>query len=194
MRLTQLEHAVDFTLSAPFILHRVQRLRSRRGTVAVGALRLPPRGLLSGRFDLPDDEVGYFAESGETAVYETLARREAATLAMSAVAARALLTLRTTSSLQLIDLRFHANAWPVLQSLRYDLTQGLSRDARDLGYQGIVYRSSQQYGADCFAIFGRGPLASLRLESRVPLRQPGTGALHRTVADAVRGSMVPVVE
>lgn len=191
MRLTELEHAVDFTLPAPFILHRVQRLRSRRGAVSIGPLRLPPRGLRVGRFDLLDDEVGYFGESGETAVYETLARREATMLTMSALAARALLTLRTTAALKLIDLRFHANAWPVLQSLRYDITQGLSQDARELGYQGVVYRSAQQYGADCFALFGAA-MKSLRLESMMPLVHSPTGALHRAAADALRGSKIPL--
>lgn len=159
----------------------------------MATLQLPPRGLRSGRFDLPDDEVRYFAESGETANYETLARRAATVLPTSALAARALLTLRTTTPLKLIDLRFHANALPVLQSLRYDLTQGLSLGARDLGYQGIAHRSSQQYGADCFAIFGQVHLASLRQESRVPLLHPDSGALHRAAADAVRGSMIPLV-
>jgi hypothetical protein len=90
----------------------VQRLRSRRGAVAIATLRLPPRGLRAGRFDLPDDEVGYFAESGEAAIYETLAGREATVLPTSALAARALLKLRTTTPSKLIDLRFHANAWP----------------------------------------------------------------------------------
>ena len=117
MRLAELEHAVDFTLPVPLILHRVQRLKSRRGTVIVGPLRLAPRGTLSGRFDLPDDEVGYFAESGETAVYEALARREVTTLSLDIIAKRALLALQTTEPLLLLDLRFHAAAWPVLNSI-----------------------------------------------------------------------------
>ena len=94
--------------------------------------------------------------------------------------------------LLLLDLRFHAGAWSVLQSLRYDSTQGLAKDARDLGYQGIVYRSAQQYGSDCYALFGRA-MALLRLESKSPLIHPTTGALHRAAANAVRGSQISLV-
>lgn len=140
MKLVELEHAVDFTLPSPSILYRVQRLRSRRGAVAIGPLRVPPRGLLLNRFDLVDDEAAYFAESSETAVYETMARREATSLSMTTVASRALLTLQTTAPLRLLDLRFHAGAWPVLQSLRYAETQELAREARALGYDGFIYR------------------------------------------------------
>ncbi len=135
MKLAELEHAVDFSLPSPSILYRVQRLRSRRGAVAIGPLRIPPRGLLLNRFDLVDEEVAYFAESSATAIYETLSRREASSLSMSTVAKRALLTLRTTAPLRLLDLRFHVGAWPVPQSLRYAETQELAREA-----PGIVQR------------------------------------------------------
>jgi len=52
MKLAELEHAPDFILPTPSILYQVQRLRSRRGAVAVGPIRIPPRGLLLNRFDL----------------------------------------------------------------------------------------------------------------------------------------------
>jgi hypothetical protein len=191
MNLTELEYANDCDLPAPTILSRVQRQRSRPGAVAIGPLRLPPRGLMKGRFDLADDDVGYFADSPETAIYETLARREATALSMSTLAKRSLLTLRTTAPLTLLDLRCHACAWPVLQSLRYQITQELAKSAREHGYQGIVFRSAQQYGSDCFALFGDA-LRTIRLESKLPLLQPGTGALHRAMAAAVRGSQIPL--
>ena len=41
-------------------------------------------------------------------------------------------------------------------------------------------------------IFGVQALQSLRLVRRTPLVQPATGALHRAVADAVRGGQVPL--
>jgi hypothetical protein len=94
MKIAELEHAVDFTLPAPTILYRVQRRHARRGAVAVGPLRVPPRGKLFNRFDLAGDETAYFGESAETAVYETLARREAVTLAMATLVDRVLLTCR----------------------------------------------------------------------------------------------------
>ena len=192
MKLVELEHAVDFSLPSPSILYRVQRHRSRRGAVTVGPLRVPPRGLLLNRFDLIDDEVAYFAESSETAVYETLARREATSLSMTAVASRALLTLQTTAPLRLLDLRFHAGAWPVLQSLRYAETQELAREARALEYEGLIYRSAQQYGSDCVVLFGSGAMRRIRLVTKLPLVSP-VGALHRAAAEAIRGAKVQFV-
>lgn len=189
MKLVELEHAVDFTLPSPSILYRVQRLRSRRGAVAVGALRVPLRGLLLNRFDLVDEEVAYFAELSETAVYETLARREATSLSLSTIAGRALLTLQTTTPLRLLDLRFHAGAWPVLQSLRYAETQELAREARALGYDGIIYRSAQQYGSDCVVLFGAGAMRCVKLVAKLPLVS-AAGALHRAAAEAIRGAKV----
>lgn len=191
MKLAELEHAPDFILPAPSILYRVQRLRSRRGAVAVGQLRIPPRGLLLNRFDLVDDEVAYFAESSEAAVYETLARREATSLSMSALAGRALLTLQTMAPLRLLDLRFHTGAWPVLQSLRYRETQELAGEVHDAGYDGIFYRSAQQYGSDCVVLFGAPAMRCARLLTKVPLVH-ASGALHRAAADAIRGAKVPL--
>jgi len=159
--------------------------------VAVGPLRVPPRGKLFNRFDLVGDETAYFGESAETAVYETLARREAVTVAMATLVGRVLLTLQTTASLRLLDLRFHAGAWPVLQSLRYNVTQGLSQDAHALGYDGIIYRSAQQYGSDCVVLFGAGAMRCMRLVSKLPLVSP-SGALHRAAADAIRGAKIPL--
>ena len=191
MKLAELEHAVDFTLPSPSILYRVQRLRSRRGAVAVGPLRVPRRGLLLNRFDLINDESAYFADSSETAVYETLARREAVALSLSALAGRALLTLQTTSPLNLLDLRFHAGAWPVLQSLRYAETQELAAEARAAGYDGLIYRSAQQYGSDSVVLFGAGAMRYVKLVSRLPLLSRA-GALHRAAAEAIRGAKVPL--
>lgn len=190
MKLKEFEHAPELDLPSPCILYRVQRLRSRPGAVAVGALRVPSRGLLLNRFDLVDDEVAYFAESSETAVYETLARREATMLSMSTVAGRALLTLQTMAPQRLLDLRFHAGAWPVLQSMRYGETQELAADAYAAGYAGIVYRSAQQYGSDCVVLLGEGAMRSMKLVNKLPLVSPA-GTLHRAAAEAIRGAKIP---
>jgi hypothetical protein len=191
MKLSDLQYAVESDLRAPSILYRIQRQRSRPGTVAVGPLRVAPSGLLRARFDLPHLEVGYFAESGETAVYESLARRDDSFLAMSVLAGRALLTVSTVQTLPLLDLRPHAGAWPVLQSERYESTQELALEAHELHYQGLVYRSAQQYGADCYVLFGEA-LKALRLVSKQLLVHPRTGALHQAAAAAVLGSQVPL--
>jgi hypothetical protein len=111
MKLVELQHAVDFTLASPSILHRVQRLCSRRGAVAVG-LTVPRRGLLR-TGSTADDEA--YCRVSETAVYDA-GVREATTLPMSTVASRVLLTLKTTRALLTC---FHAGAWrPSVTALR----------------------------------------------------------------------------
>ncbi|CAN5294838.1 hypothetical protein BH11PSE9_BH11PSE9_04060 [soil metagenome] len=189
MRLTDLQYAPEYPLLAHSVLHRIQRIRSRAGAVSVGPLRLPPAGLLVGRFDLSAEVVGYFAESPETAIYETLARREATLLSLADIGKRLLLSMRASASLNLLDLRPHAATWPVLQSLRYASTQMLAHDARRQGFEGVVYRSAQQHGRDCYALFGDA-MNSLRAISKTPLLEPKTGALHRAAAIAIRGSQI----
>jgi len=189
MKLDDLQYAPEHTLSAPTIVHRVQRLRVRRGSIRIGPLRIPPRGLLLSRFDLPDAEVGYFAETPETAIYEAMARREVLSLSLDHVGKSAILALSTTQPLLLLDLRPHAPAWPVLQSLRYGATQQLALEARNNGYSGIVYRSAQQYGADCYAIFG-DKMRGIRQVSKELLVEPGSGGLHRSAAAAIHGSKI----
>jgi len=144
-----------------------------------------------GRFDTPADDVGYFAEAPETAVYEALARREKTSLSMDELQKRLLIVLRTVRPIRLLDLRPHANAFPVLQSFRFDVTQSISTQVHAAGYDGIAYRSAQQFGADCYALYGDA-MRALRAASRAPLLQPGTNALHRAVAAALRGSQIPL--
>ncbi len=191
MRLTDLQYAPDCQLPAHSVLYRIQRIRSRPGTVSIGVLRLLPAGLMVGRFDLSTAVAGYFAETAETAIYETLARREATLLSIGTVGQRVLLSMHTTATLNLLDLRPHAASWPVLQSLRYASTQMLARDAHEHGFDGVVYRSAQQYGRDCYALFDEA-LNGLRVISKTPLREAQTGALHRAVAAAVKGSQIPL--
>ena len=192
MKLTDLQYALELNLSAPSVVHRVQRLTARRGSVAFGPLRVPPPGLLLGRFDLPNLEVGYFAETPEAAIYESLARREALSLSMDMLRKRAILALSITRSMLLLDLRPHAPAWPVLQSMRYGVTQQLALDAHRNGYAGLVYQSAQQYGADCYAIFGDS-LRCFKQLSKVPLAKLDSDSIHWAAAAAIRGSEIPLM-
>lgn len=191
MNLADLQFAPDYSLGAPSILHRVQRAPAHRNSIAIGVLRVPPGGLLLNRFDLPDDVVGYFAEIPEAAVYESICRREVHGVSTRVLSKRALLALRTTVPIAFLDLRPHAPAWPVLQSLRYARTQQLALEARNAGYAGVVYRSAQQYGADCYAVFGAS-LRGLRLVSKAALAT-AAGNLHRAAAAAIRGSRIPLL-
>lgn len=191
MKLRDLAFETELSLGSPSLLHRVQSKRARAGATVIGALRLPPAGLLKGHFDLTDQVVGYFGETPEAAVYETLARREALQMRLSGIAKLQMVIVRTSSRLSLLDLRPHATAFPVLQSLRYGQTQELARDAAAAGYDGMVYLSAHQHGAQCYALFERA-LPQLRLERRCDLVQAGTDALHGSVIAALRGSRLPL--
>ena len=58
----------------------MQCRKARAGSVSPGPLRLAPAGDRSSRFAVASTTVGYFAESPETAMYESLVRREAVLL------------------------------------------------------------------------------------------------------------------
>lgn len=190
MQLQDLQYAPTHTLAASQTVYRVQRRRSRVGTVVVGALRLPPASAANARFSLAAELSGYFAESPLTACYESLVRREATALSLADAAQRQLLCLRCMQPLQLLDLRPHAGTWPVLQSLRFGATQALAAGAHAAGYDGIAYRSAQQYGQDCFVVFGAG-LAGFRLVWRKPLLH-ASGGIHQALAAAARGGQIAV--
>jgi RES domain-containing protein len=124
--------------------------------------------------------------------YEVLARREAMQVSLSVVARRQLLVGQTTKPLTFLDLRPHANGWPFLQSMRYSATQRVASQAHELGFDGIVYRSAQQFGADCYVVFGELVIRSLKRISAEPLMGPA-GGLHRAVATALTGAQIDLV-
>lgn len=192
MKLASLQYAPQSDLSAGQALFRIQLARARPDTVRIGALRLAPSHLLSGRFDLPGVPVGYFAESPEAAVFESLCRRETTAVSFTQLEKRSLLCLQTLSGLSLLDLRPHASSWPVLQSLRFKHTQALALDAYRHGFEGIGYRSAQQFGADCYALFGDA-LSQLKPAWSERLVEAGTGNLHGVVAGALVGSALDLL-
>jgi hypothetical protein len=116
------------------------------------------------------------------------AYREAAALSISNAASRQLICLHATRDLLLLDLRQHTSSWPVLQSLRFTVTQALAAGAFAEGFEGIAYRSAQHYGHDCFVIFGPG-LKSFRLAWRKDLVLPD-GSMHQSLATAIRGGQI----
>lgn len=194
MKLADLQVLVQFDLLAPQPLFRVQHARARAGTVKMGRglLLLPPSHLMVGRFDRYGEPVAYLAERPETALYEALCRREATGVSYALLAQRALLSVQTTAQLSLLDLRPHTPSWPVLQSLRFDQTQGLAAEAHAVGFVGIVYRSAQQYGMDCYALWGPA-LTALHRVSLEGLLEPHTGNLYSALATALQGSQVPLL-
>ena len=192
MKLSTLEFVPSRILTAPQILYRIQRLRARAGTLSVGPLRVAPAHLLAGRFDLKGVPVGYFAETPETAAYETFARRETLHVSAATLAQRGLLCVKTTRPLTMLDLRPHTGSWPVLQSLRFGQTQALAADAAAEGFDGVMYHSVQHFSRDCFAVFGSA-LDAVKLVWRQHLVERMTGNVHQVAAEALRGSQLPLV-
>lgn len=79
MRFAELNPPI-IELAAGQVFHRVQLIRPRSNSVLLNGLSLPPVGLRHGRFCLADDPVAYLADSAETALYESLLRRETVSL------------------------------------------------------------------------------------------------------------------
>lgn len=191
MKLRDLQYLPPTTLATAQTIYRVQRTKPRPGATTIGALKLAPAGDMSSRFAVLSLPAGYFAESPETAVYESLVRREVVSLSISNAANRVLLCLRTTMPIRLLDLRPHAPSWPVLQSLRFNSTQEVAAEAVAEGFEGIAYRSAQQHGQDCFVLFGDA-LKAFKLVWRKALVLED-GSVHQALASAMRGGQIMVV-
>lgn len=190
MKLQDLQYLPPTTLATSQTVFRVQRRRARPGSARVGPLKLPPASTLTSRFAVGTALVGYFAESPETAVYESLVRREAASLSLATAASRDLLCLRATRPVNLLDLRPHAATWPFLQSLRFEATRAVAVEAMAAGFEGIAYRSAQHYGQDCFALFGPS-LEALALVRRERLMLDD-GSMHQALYTAITGGQIPL--
>ena len=188
MKLHDLQYLPPVTLAASQTVYRVQRIKARPGAASIGPLKMAPVGDMYARFALASTETCYFAESPETAVYESLVRREAVSLSISVAADRQLLCLRAIRPIKLLDLRQHVSSWPVLQSLRFSVTQQIAAEALAEGFEGIAYRSAQHYGQDCFVVFGTS-LKSFKLVWRKAL-MPSNGSMHQALATAIRGGQI----
>ncbi|WP_085314827.1 RES family NAD+ phosphorylase [Derxia lacustris] len=181
------------TFPAGQMLARIQRRHATDGSSRVNGLFLPPiDDQPKGRFDLAHKPSCYLAETAETAVYEALARREASHLALATLKDRELVTVKTLRALAVADLRPHARPYPVLQSLRYAETQELALSIHNQGCDGILYRSAQQAGADCWVLFGDA-IRACKVTRRALLAEPVTGGLHRVIVEALHGSRIPLV-
>lgn len=171
---------------------RVQLLRARRGTVKTNGLLLPPAGVLSGRFCLPDQVTAYLADSEDTALFESQFRRETKSRSLGDLRKRALLQFTTVAPLRLVDLRPLAASYPVLQSERIAHTRTLARDCFEAGFQGLIYASAQQPQHACVCLFPNG-MTALRRQQQWPLVKPGTRQLLHAVVDAARRAVVPLL-
>lgn len=179
-------------LPAGQMFFRVQLLRARSGTVKTNGLLLPPAGVLSGRFCLPDQVTAYLADSADTALFESQFRRETKSRSLGDLRKRALLQFTTTQPLRLVDLRPLAEPYPLLLSLRIEQTQALAIDCVNAGYQGLIYASAQHLQHSCICLFPEG-IAALKRQQQWPLVKPGTRQLLQAVVDAARRSGVPLL-
>ena len=121
----QTPHLLSFAppileIPAHQIGHRVQRATPRRGSVRFKGFVLAPTGGLTGRFDLADEPTAYLADSPETALYESVFRREVRGCHWDRLLERAMVTFETRASVHLADLRGLEERYPALQSLRYE--------------------------------------------------------------------------
>lgn len=180
-------------LAAPCVFYRVQLIRSRRTSVQLNGLSMPPVGLLHGRFCLPNEPVAYLADSQETALYESLLRRETVSRTLSELRRRCLVEFVTTGSLRLADLCGLAEPYPVLQSLRVAQTQELAADCRAMDLDGVIYASAQHPHHTCIALFPSG-ISRLSKRGSQRLVKVGTNRLLQVVQTALWRSGVPLDE
>ena len=191
MKLQDIQYLAPYKLPAGQSVFRVQRSVAKPQTIRRGPLKLPPLGVGSGRFDLAAAPCAYRAEAPETALYESVFRREAMGVSLAHLARLELVTMTLTEEIELGDLRPHASLWPVLQSLRYSETRELAEAAYAAGYKGLLYRSPQQFGQDCIAWFDPSSTAVKLLSATALVNR--AGALSRWALDAARRSCVPLV-
>lgn len=178
-------------LPAPCILHRVQLIRPRASSLRMNGLYMPPVGLMHGRFCLPNEPVAYLADSPETALYESLLRRETESRTLSELRRRCLTEFVTTDSLRLADLRGLAESYPVLQSLRRTQTQELAAECRAMALDGVVYASAQHPQHFCVALFSSG-IGRLSKRGSQRLVKTGANRLLQILQTAIWRSGVPL--
>ena len=154
---------------------------------------LAPPGGLAGRFDLVGEATAYLADSPETALYESLFRREVRSCYMTRIVQRAMLSFETQLPVRLADLRGLEEQYPVLQSMRYDTSQAFALACAVQGLHGVLYASAQHPSHSCVCLF-RACIERTRKLQATALVQPGTGLLHKAVVVAARGSQFPILQ
>jgi hypothetical protein len=172
------------------VWHRVQRTRAIKGSVRLRGHVLPPKGLLTGRFDLVDESTTYLADSEDTALYEAVFRREVHSYPLRRLKERSLAAFESMQRLRVADLRGLEEQHPVLQSARYVYTRAFAGDCRSRGLDGIVYASAQHSKHGCICLFEPG-IQKLK-RTTIPLVRPDTQQLHRALVRTSLGSRVPI--
>lgn len=172
--------------------YRIQRKTARSDSIRLKGYLLAPPGGLSSRFDLINESTAYLGDTPETALYESLFRREIRSCSWERLKQRVLVSFEIRSRLRLADLRGLPEHYPVLQSLRYEHTQSLAAECRQQGLDGVIYASAQHLRHDCICLFESG-MKQTKKTSLIPLVKAATDQLHKAVVAAAYGSQVPVI-
>lgn len=191
MKLKELNPPI-IQLPANQVFHRIQLLRPRKTSIKINGLLLAPAGLLASRFDLVGEPTAYLADSPETALYESLFRREVKSLSIDELKRRSLATFHSTRTLLLADLSSLSEPYPLLQATRIGITQALAQELRDQAADGVIYASAQHPQHSCICLFESGARALKRV-SELALSHPGTDRLLTVVVEAARRSGVPLL-
>lgn len=154
-------------LPAHQIWRRIQRKPARSDSVRLNGFVLAPPGGLAGRFDLADEPTAYLGDSPETALYESLFRREVRSCHWDRLQQRVLSSFETLHRLRLVDLRGLEERYPVLQSLRCDSTQSFALDCRS---RTCTASSTPRPNTHTTAVFA---------SSRLALRRRSASRQHR---------------
>lgn len=178
---------------AQHIWHRVQRKNGRSDSVRLNGYVLAPPGGMAGRFDLVDEPTAYLADSSETALYESLFRREVRSCHIARIEQRVLVSFETRLPVRLVDLRGLEERYPVLQSMRYDTSQAFAQACAGQALHGVLYASAQHPSHSCICLFQSGIERTRKVEV-IALVQSGTMLLHKAVVVAARGSQVPILQ
>ena len=102
------------------------------------------------------------------------------------------MTFETRASVHLADLRGLEERYPVLQSLRYEVSQKFAQDCRQQDLHGILYASAQHPHHSCVCLFKSG-IEHIKKLTAFALVEPATGHLLKSAAYAARGSQVPII-
>ena len=175
------------------IWHRVQRKNGRSDSVRLNGYVLAPPGGRAGRFDLAGEPAAYLADSPETALYESLFRREVRSCHITRIEQRALVSFETRLPVRLVDLRGLEEQFPVLQSMRYDTSQAFAQACVGQALHGVLYASAQHPRHSCAGLFQSGIERTRKVEVTA-LVQSGTMLLHKAVAVVAQGSEVPILQ
>jgi len=180
-------------ISEGFCFYRVQLTKPIKNTLRIGDVLMPPANVMNGRYSCEFQPTAYFADSGITALYEALFRRERSDgVPLEDLRRRSLIAFLNQSILRLVDIRGVEEEYPLLQSQRLNETRRISSEVHRAGFDGIIYSSAQHPRHDCVCLYSPG-IEKMKLRHALSLVRPGSNALLELVVEASRRSALEIV-